>query len=156
MGMRLVLTVRKTEIAPMIFKAALLASAVSLLAYIPYKYATHLHAINGLYAFVLPWSSIVAMAGVGLALFPNRVLRLPLPVRAGIGSIALVWMITGLLCVPMLVGRIIAAPASGVAATFQMLAQHVFLSLSVAGLLLSPRIGRTSQKQFFLIPKRSL
>jgi len=147
---------RKLSFAQVLFKAALLVSAVSLLVYIPYKYVTHLHAIKGLYAFMFPLSSVVALAGIALALIPQRVLQLPFYVRAGIGSIATVWMITGLLCIPALVGQTLTAPASGLFATFQMFAQHVFLSLSVVALVLAPHVNRRwFDERFFLALKRS-
>ena len=147
---------RKLSFAQVFFKAALLVSAVSLLVYIPYKYVTHLHALKGLYAFVFPLSPVVAVAGIALALFPQRVLKLPSFVRAGIISIATVWMITGLLCVPTLVGQTLLAPASGLFATFQMIAQHIFLSLSVVVLVLAPDVNRGwFGERFFLALKRS-
>jgi hypothetical protein len=147
---------QKLSFAQVFFKAALLVSAVSLLAYIPFKYVTQLHAIKGLYAFMLPLSSVVALAGIALALFPKRVLQLPFFVRAGIGSIATIWMITGLLCIPVLVGQSLIAPASGLFATFQMFAQHVFLSLSVVALVLAPHVNRGwFNERFFLALKRS-
>ena len=147
---------RKLGFSQVIFKVALLASAVSLLGYIPYKYWTQLHAIKGLYALLFPLSSVVAAAAIALALFPQRMLRLRLFVRAGIGSIATVWLITGLLCVPTLAAQTLIAPASGLLATLHMLAHHVFLSLSVVALVLVPHMnsGWFGQR-FFLALKRS-
>lgn len=147
---------RKQGFAEVIFKVALLAAAVSLLGYIPYKYLTHPHAIKGLYAFLFPLSSVVAVAAIAFALFPQRMLQLPLSVRAGIGSIATVWIITGLLCVPTLAAQTLTAPAAGLFATFHMIVQHVFLSLSVVALVLAPHFNRAwLGDRFFLAPKRS-
>ena len=56
--------------APTAFRIALFAAAASLAAYIPYKYATQLHAIQGLYAFLFPLSAILAAAGIALAVRP--------------------------------------------------------------------------------------
>lgn len=147
---------RKQRFAEVVFKIALLASAASLLGYIPYKYLTHPHAIKGLYAFLFPLSAVVAVAAIALALFPQRVLQLPTSVRAGIGSIATAWLITGLLCVPTLAAQTLLAPASGLFATFHMIVQHVFLSLSVVALVLAPHVNRAwLGERFFLALKRS-
>ncbi|HSF58689.1 MAG TPA: hypothetical protein VLD83_11515 [Candidatus Binatia bacterium] len=148
---------RKPGVPQMLFKATLLASAVSLLGYIPYKYATQLHALQGLYAFLFPLSALVAVAGIAAALDPNRLLRLPLIVRAGLVSIATLWIVTGLLCVPTLVERTWMSPAAGLFATFHMVVQHLFVSASVVTLVLAPHLHRGWFGEKFLFTlKRSV
>ena len=61
----------RNTVIPTIFRVALFAAALSLAAYIPYKYATQLHAITGLYAFLFPLASVLAAAGMLLAMKPG-------------------------------------------------------------------------------------
>lgn len=122
-----------------IFRIALFAAAVSLAAYIPYKYATQLHAIRGLYAFLFPLSSVLAVAGIVLALRPRTACDCSTGVRAGVGALAGLWMVTGGLCVPSLMELIANSPAGGLFAIFHMLAQHVFLSLSILAFAVAPQ-----------------
>ena len=122
-----------------IFRIALFASAVSLAAFVPYKYATQLHAITGIYAFLFPWAGVLAIAGIVLALRPRSACDCSVPMRAGIGSVAALWMVTGVICVPSLAEGVINSPLGGMFATFHMLVQHVFLSLSVLAFAFAPR-----------------
>ena len=121
------------------FRIALFAAAASLVGYIGYKYATQLHATQGLYGFLFPLSGVLAAAGVILAWRPRKACDCSVGVRAGIGLLAGLWLIAGVACVPALVVAVTKNPASGLFATFQMLAQHVFLSLSVLAFALAPR-----------------
>ena len=125
--------------APMAFRIALFAAAASLAAYIPYKYATQLHAIQGLYAFLFPLSAILAAAGITLAVRPKTGCDCSKMVRSGVGAVAVLWLATGVLCVGSLVGAVEERPASGLFATFHMVAQHVFLSLTVIAFAFAPR-----------------
>ena len=127
---------------PTVLRIAIFAAAVSLLAYVPYKYLTQLHALRGLYAFLFPLSSFVAIAGIGIAIDSRIVLKLPWLARAGIGSIATLWLVTGILCVPSLVETALTSPATGLFAMFHMAAQHVFLSLAVVATLLTPQAAK--------------
>lgn len=121
-----------------IFRFLVLAAAASLAVYIPFKYATQLHAIEGIYAFLFPLSSLVALAGIGLAWKPETAFRAPLWIRAAVSVVAVGWIATGVLCIPSLTRTTMAAPLAGFIATFHMTAQHVFLSLSVTFMLLVP------------------
>lgn len=123
----------------LIFRIALFAAALSLAAYIPYKYATQLHAVTGLYAFLFPLSGVLAAAGIVLALRPRAACDCSPVVRAGMGVLAGAWMATGVLCVPSLVEMIASSPAGGLFATFHMLAQHVFLSISILAFAAVPQ-----------------
>jgi hypothetical protein len=132
------------------FRVALFAAALSLAGYIPYKYLTQLHAIEGLYAFLFPLSSILVVAGLTLSLRPDVAFRLPLVGRALIAAIATGWIATGVLCIPSLTRMALQSPVGGAFAMFHMVTQHVFLSLSVAMLVLVPS---TMMTQFGVLPK---
>ena len=121
------------------FRVALFAAAASLVGYIGFKYATQLHAAQGFYGFLFPLSGVLAAAGVILAWQPRKACDCSVGVRAGIGLLAGLWLIAGVACVPTLAAAVAKNPASGLFATFQMLAQHVFLSLSVLAFALVPR-----------------
>ena len=120
------------------FRWALFAAGLSLALYLPFRYATNPPAIPSLYAFLLPLSSILAGGGIVLALRPGFSSQLHTFVRAGIAAVAVLWLVAGMVCIPSLGLRILSAPVVGLLATFQMLAQHVFLSLSVGAFALKP------------------
>ena len=138
------------------FRFLVLAAAASLAVYIPFKYATQLHAIDGIYAFLFPLSSLVALAGLALAWKPALGLRIPLWLRAGTSVIAVGWIATGVLCIPSLTRTTMAAPLAGLFATFHMTAQHIFLSLSVTLLLLAPQAVHGWFRQPLPTPKKAV
>ena len=123
----------------MTFRIALFAAALSLAAYVPFKYATQLHAIQGLYAFLFPLSAILAAVGIVLAVRPRTGCDCSRMVRSGVGAVAALWLATGVLCVGSLVGAVEERPASGLFATFHMVAQHVFLSLTIIAFAFAPQ-----------------
>ena len=122
-----------------IFRGALFATAASLAGYIVFKYATQLHAITGLYAFLFPLSSALAVAGIVLAVRPRTACDCSTGTRAGFGALAVLWLVTGVICVPSLLELTADSPASGTFATFHMVAQHIFLSFSVLAFAFAPR-----------------
>lgn len=123
-------------------RLAVFAAAVSLFAYVPYRYLTHPPALRGLYGFLFPLSPLLAIAGFGIAIDARTLLKLPLLVRAVIVTLAVLWLAAGIVCVPLLLEEISMAPGRGLAASFQMLAQHIFLSSAVAGALLVPEASQ--------------
>lgn len=129
----------RNTVIPTIFRCALFAAALSLAAYIPYKYATQLHAITGLYAFLFPLASVLVAAGMLLAMKPGKACDCSTMVRSGVGAVAALWMVTGVLCIPSLMEATSALPESGLFATFHMTVQHVFLSLSILAFAFAPR-----------------
>ena len=140
---------RKRSHAWLTFRIVMLAAAVSLGIYIPYKYATQLHAIDGLYAVLFPLSSVLTIAGIALGVRPGLAFRLPRPGRAAVGAVAAGWLATGVLCVPSLTETTLQTPVAGLFASFHMLVQHVVLSLGVAALVLAPR---TTYARFGMAP----
>lgn len=123
----------------MVFRWTMFLTAASLAVYIPYKYLTALHAIEGAYALLFPFSAVLALGGILLAAKPERAFRLPLAVRAPVTLIAAGWIYTGALCVPSLAQSILTHPFGGLFATFHMLAQHVVLSTLVGLLVAAPK-----------------
>ncbi len=122
---------RSTPILGWLFRAALFAAAASLAAYIPYKYATQLHAISGFYAFLFPLSSLLAVAGMLLAVKPAKACDCGVTMRSGIAALSVLWLATGVMCVGTLTDAVVKDPVHGSIATFHMVAQHVFLSISL-------------------------
>ena len=122
-----------------LLRAALFLAAASLAAYIPYKYATQLHAVTGFYAVLFPLSALLAAAGMVVAVKPDKACDCGVPMRSGIAALSLLWLATGVMCVGSLTESVIEHPLHGSIATFHMLAQHVFLSLMLLAVALAPQ-----------------
>ena len=135
--------IANTELRWKLFRIGLLATAASLAGYIPYKYVTQLHSAQGLYGFMFPLSAVLAAAGIVLALRPTKGCDCSVGVRVGVGLLAGLWLVTGVVCVPALAESIAKHPVSGLFATFQMFAQHVFLSLAILAFAIAPRAMAT-------------
>ena len=138
----------KSPVFGLIFRLALLIAAVSLAAYIPYKYATQLHAVTGLYAFLFPLSGLLALAGIVVAVRPESACDCGSTMRAGVGVVSVLWMATGVMCVSGLAKGVMHDPMHGSIAAFHMVAQHVFMSLSLVAFAIWPNqmvrwLGRT-------------
>ncbi len=121
-----------------VFRTALFAAAASLAAYVPYKYLTELHAVEGMYAFLFPFAPILAIAGLVLAVKPSSGCDCGVGIRSGVGTLSILWLATGMVCTQSLAAGVMAAPAAGLLAAFQMVAQHVFLSLAVLAFAWKP------------------
>ncbi len=121
-----------------IFRIVLFASAASLAAYIPYKYATQLHAISGIYAFLFPLSSILAIAGIALAMRPQLSCDCNAGIRSGVGALSIMWMATGFLCVSGMTSALLSNTVDGTIAFIHMGAQHIVLSLSLLAFAFMP------------------
>ncbi len=130
---------RRTQILGWLFRVALFAAAASLAVYIPFKYATQLHAVTGFYAFIFPFSALLATAGIVLALKPEIACDCGPTVRSGFAALSVLWLTTGMLCVSALADAVVSHPLSGILATFQMTTQHIFLSLSLMAFAWLPR-----------------
>jgi len=120
-----------SRILGLLFRAALFAAAASLALYIPYKYATQLHAVNGLYAFLFPLSSLLALAGMVLAVRPAKACDCSATLRSGLAALSLLWLATGAMCAGTLTRAVLDDPLHGSIATLHMLLQHVFLSAAL-------------------------
>jgi hypothetical protein len=123
---------------PAILRTGLFLVAASLAFYIPYKYATQLHAITGFYAFLFPLSGVLALAGMVLAVKPQAACDCSGSMRGGAGIIAAGWMATGLMCIPSLTETVRVMPLGGAFAMFHMLTQHVVLPLAILAFAVSP------------------
>ena len=126
------------SIGALIFRIALFAVAASLAAYIPFKYATQFHAMQGFYAFMFPFSAILALTGMALAVKPGAGCKLGVSARAALGSVSVLWLVTGLLCAPSLVAKFPISVSGGAFAVFHMTAQHIFLSATVFAFAFAP------------------
>lgn len=122
----------------MIFRVALFAVAASLAGYIVFKYATSLHATEGLYALLFPFSSILALVGITFAVKPMTSCDCSLEFRAGVTGLSVAWMATGMNCVSSLANTIAISPAAGSFAAFQMVSQHLLLPIAILGFLYAP------------------
>lgn len=123
----------------LMLRVLLFFSAFSLALFIPYKYATQLHAVEGIYAFLFPLSSVLAVGGMIFAIKPQWSHKVPRWLAAGLAALGSVWIATGILCIPSLMKTTLSAPLLGLFATFHMTAQHIFLSGALIFLLLAPR-----------------
>ena len=128
---------KQKNVGALSFRIALFIAAASLAAYIPYKFATSLHAMQGMYAFLFPLSGFLAIAGMALAVKPMAC-DCGVGVRSGIAGLSVLWGAVGVLCTGSLIGMIIATPAAGLFATFHMLTQHVFLPASLLAFAFAP------------------
>ena len=115
----------------LIFRIALFLAAASLAAYIPFKYATSLHAISGLYAFMFPLSGILAIAGMAFAIKPTMACDCGGGLDSSVAGVSVLWGVTGMACTGSLFSMVMATPTAGLFATFHMLAQHIFLPASL-------------------------
>lgn len=122
----------------MAFRVALFAIATSLAGYIVVKYATSLHATEGLYALVFPFSGILALVGITFAVKPMTSCDCSLEFRAGITGLSVAWMATGMNCVSSLANTIAVSPGAGSFAAFQMVSQHLLLPIAILGFLYAP------------------
>ncbi len=120
-------------------RIALFLSAATLALYIPFKYATQLHAITGIYAFLFPLSGLLAIAGIALSVKPQTACDCSTMTRGGAGVLAVGWMATGLMCVSSLTETVQEVPLGGTVAMVHMLAQHVVLSMAIIGFAIWPR-----------------
>lgn len=130
---------RPTLIFGSLLRVALFVAAASLAAYIPYKYATQLHAVQGFYAFLFPLSALLAVAGMIVAVKPGKACDCGTTMRTGVGALSVLWLATGVMCVGSLTEAVIEHPLHGSIASFHMLAQHVFLSIMLVAFALNPQ-----------------
>lgn len=120
-----------------VFRSALFIAAFSLAVYIPYKYATTLHAYDGLYAILFPFSGFLALAGITFAVKPMAC-DCSLGIRSGIGGLSVLWGGVGMMCGGALFDAVLATPLMGIFATFQMFVQHIFLPSALLGFVIAP------------------
>jgi len=134
-----------------LFRSALFAAATSLAVFIFYKLATTLHATEGLYAFMFPWSALLALAGITLAVKPEASCDCSVPMRSGMGTIAALWMATGAMCGPHIVDMAAHSPMQALYVGSLMTTQHIFLSSVILAFAFAPlwmtrKLGATGPK----------
>ena len=116
-----------SSLGAMIFRTALFGAGASLAIFIVYKYATTLHATTGLYAFLFPLSSLLAAAGITLAIKPRMSCDCTVAMRSGGGAIAVLWMATGAMCLPHIGHMAMSSVPGALSAAFHMTTHHFFL-----------------------------
>ncbi len=129
----------RRDLTPSVLRAILFLSAATLALYIPFKYATQLHAVTGLYAILFPLSGLLAAGGMVLAVKPEAACDCATMTRVGGGGLAVLWMATGLMCTASLTEMVSETPLGGTVAMVHMLAQHVVLSMAILGFAIFPR-----------------
>lgn len=136
-----------SDLRATLFRIALGATALSLWAYIPYRYATRPPRLEGVvgigYGVLFPLAALLALAALFAAWRPGLLDRLEgRPAgRAVLGAYGAVWLGMGLLCVPSLQATAASSPVEGALATIHMTAQHVCLGLAAAGAAWRPRVA---------------
>ncbi len=133
----------QNPMAPKLFRIALFTAGLSLAAYIPYRFVMQSHASGELYGLLFPWAMLLAIAGMAFALRPRMACDCSTPTRIGLGGLSIGWIAAGMLCAKGLTMAITSQPLLGLSATFQMSAQHLFLSASVLALMVDP-VGMAS------------
>ncbi len=137
-------------------RVVLFLSAATLALYIPFKYATQLHAITGIYAFLFPLSGLLAIAGITLSVRPQTACDCSTMTRGGAGVLAAGWMMTGLMCISSLTEMVQEVPLGGTVAMVHMLAQHVVLSMAIIAFAIWPRQTAISFGAPMPIPARNI
>ncbi len=129
----------RRDLTPLVLRAILFLSAATLALYIPFKYATQLHAVTGLYAILFPLSGLLAVGGMLLAVKPQAACDCSAMTRIGGGALAALWMATGLMCTASLTEMFREIPIGGTVAMIHMLAQHVVLSMAILTFAIAPQ-----------------
>lgn len=122
-----------------LFRLALGAAAISLVAYVPYRYAVRPPRLHGImmsgYTILFPLAAILAIAALVVAARPATVEalgRAPAGLRAALAVFGLAWLVVGMACTPRMAMRAGAEPLVWGIAILQMTAQHVLLGLAAA------------------------
>ena len=129
----------RRDLTPVVLRAILFLSAATLALYLPFKYATQLHAVTGLYAILFPLSGLLAIGGMVLAVKPEAACDCSTMTRIGGGGLAVLWMATGLMCTASLTETVREMPLGGTIAMVHMLAQHVVLSMAILAFAIAPQ-----------------
>lgn len=128
-------------------------TAVSLLVYVPYRYAVRPPGFDGFlgstYAALFPLSVPLALGALWAAWRPGALKRLSEgdglePVtRWGLGLYGGLWVAMGLMCVPSLSALAEVSPVKGLLSTIHMSAQHVFLGFGAVVAAWKPALVRS-------------
>lgn len=132
-------------------RIALGATALSLWAYIPYRYATRPPEPEGFvgigYAVLFPLAGLLALVALIAAWKPASVRRLQAGSRGtrfALGGYGAVWLVMGLLCVSSLTAAAAASPVKGAVSMIHMTAQHVFLGLAAVAVAWRPDVAASA------------
>lgn len=124
---------RRSRRSGWILRLALGLTALSLWAYIPYRYAVRPPVFDGfigaVYAILFPLSALLALGALAVAWRPAIVSRLRDTTLKAVGVFGGAWLLMGFLCVPRLTALTAVEPVKGSISMVHMTAQHVFLGV---------------------------
>ena len=132
-------THRAPGFGAMLFRCAAFMAGAGLAVYIPFKYATQMHAMQGIYAVIFPFSALLAFAGMALEMKTGTGCSCSVKVRGAFGVLAVSWLVTGLLCVASLAEMAHHSAWGGGFAVLHMVSQHIFLSSVIVAFAIAPR-----------------
>lgn len=121
-------------------------TALSLLFYVPYRYAVRPPEFGGVfgtgYALLFPLSAVLAVATLAAAWKPDLLRGLDGAGsgsrRAALGLYGGSWVLMGLMCLPTLTALAAVSPVEGLFATIHMTAQHVLLGFGAVAVAVDP------------------
>lgn len=129
-----------------VLRAAFALTALSLLFYVPYRYAVRPPEFGGVfgtgYALLFPLSAVLAVATLAAVWKPDLLRRLEgagfgSP-RAALGLYGGTWVLMGLMCLPSLTALAAVSPVKGLFSTIHMTAQHVLLGFGAVAVAVDP------------------
>lgn len=134
-------------------RAAFAVTAISLLAYVPYRYAARPPGFDGFlgsaYAILFPLATLLALGALWVAWRPAVLGRLAsdgsgrsTAARWALGTYAGAWVAMGLMCLPSLTSLAAVSPVKGLFSTVHMTAQHVFLGFAGVVAAWRPELAR--------------
>lgn len=125
------------------------AAALSLVVYVPYRYATRPPEFEGFlgatYALLFPLALVLAVAALWVAWRPEAVRRVAGGEGGGgsrlrwvFGVYGGLWVAMGLMCLPSLTDLAAISPIKGLFSTVHMTAQHVYLGFGAVAVAVWP------------------
>lgn len=128
-----------------VLRIAFALTAVSLLFYVPYRYAVRPPELGGVfgtgYALLFPLSAVLAVAALAAAVKPDLLRGLDdsgSGWRLGLGLYGGTWVLMGLMCLPSLTALAAVSPVQGLFSTIHMTAQHVLLGFGAVAAAVDP------------------
>lgn len=131
-----------------VVRSVLALTALSLLVYVPYRYAVRAPELEGFlgtgYALLFPLSAVLAVATLAAVWRPDLLRRLDGSTgwRAALGLYGGGWVLMGLMCLPSLTSLAAVSPVKGLFSTVHMSAQHVLLGFGAVAVAVDPGTAR--------------
>lgn len=128
-----------------VLRIAFALTAVSLLFYVPYRYAVRPPEFGGFfgtgYALLFPLSAVLAVATLFATWKPDLLRGLEgrsAGWRYALGLYGGSWVLMGLMCLPTLSALAAVSPVEGLFSTIHMTAQHVLLGFGAVAVAVDP------------------